>query len=62
MNKEEMFNSYPDLLNVEQLQNALGVSKKTAYKLIKTQQIKSMRIGKTIRIPKKYLMDYVFPE
>ena len=62
INREEMFANYPDVLNIEQLQDALSIGRNTAYQLIKTEQIKSIRIGKSIRIPKKYLMDFVMPE
>ena len=55
-----MFSNYPDVLNIEQLQEALGVGRSTAYQLVNTEQIKSLRIGNLIRIPKVYLLDYVF--
>ena len=54
-----MFSAYPDILTIEELEDALQIGRSTAYRLIKNEQIKSLRIGKIIRIPKKYLMDYV---
>lgn len=54
-----MFCEYPDILTIEQLQEALHIGRSMAYFLIRSDQIKSLRIGKAIRIPKKYLIDYV---
>ena len=59
---EEMFSGYPDVLNIEQLQSALNIGRSTAYQIIKDNSLKSMRIGNNIRIPKKYLLEYVYNE
>ena len=52
----EIFSDYPDVLTVEDLSRMLGISTKTAYKLLKEQKIKSITIGRTYRIPKVYLL------
>jgi len=54
-----MFNGYPDVLTVAQLQKALQIGRNTAYNLIASNEIKSLRIGKNLRIPKKHLLDYI---
>jgi excisionase family DNA binding protein len=56
---EEMFKGYPDVLTVEQVQEALGIGRNMAYELLKTKKIKSVRLGKNYRIPKPYLIDYI---
>ena len=53
-----MFKEYPDILTVSQLAEALGISKNTAYRLIRQQAIGHKRIGRKIIIPKVCLIDY----
>ena len=54
-----MFNNYPDVVNVLQLQQMLGIGKNTAYTLLKNNTIQSIRIGKIHRIPKANIIKYV---
>lgn len=58
-NNLDMFREYPDLLSVSGLQDALNISKNTAYKLIRKQKIKHWKIGRSIKIPKHFLLEYV---
>lgn len=51
--------SLPDVLTVPQLQVILRIGKKAAYDLIHTGQIKYLKIGKSIRIPKRFLLEYM---
>ena len=55
----KMFESLPDILTIEHLQDALGIGRTTAYRLISIGAIKHWKIGKTIKIPKPYLLDYI---
>ena len=48
------FKDYPDVLTVQQTAELLAVCKNTVYKLIR-----SIKVGKAIRIPKTVLLDYV---
>ena len=54
-----MFNNYPDVLSVEEVCTALNIGKNTAYQLIKSGDLKSIRIGKVHKIPKVWLIEYV---
>lgn len=54
-----MFDTYPDILSVEQLCEVLNIGKNTAYKLLQNKDIKSVRIGKIYKIPKKYVKKYI---
>ena len=54
-----MFETYPDLLSVRELQDALGVGRTIAYHLVKSEKINHLRIGKSIKISKPYLLEYV---
>jgi len=55
----EMFNNYPDCVNVLQLQQMLSIGRNKAYELLKTEQIKHRRIGKSYIIPKIYVIKYL---
>ena len=54
-----MLKEYPDVLNIEQMCEVLGISKKTGYKLLQSNIITSMKVGRTYRIPKIHLIAYL---
>ena len=54
-----MLNDYPDVLTVEQLSEILGIGINAAYRLVNDGTIGCRRIGKTIRIPKVCVTDYI---
>ena len=54
-----MFNDYPDVLTIEDLQIALNIGRSTAYRLIRSGDIRHLRIGKNIKIPRRYLVEYI---
>lgn len=53
-----MLNKYNDILTVEELCEVLRIGKNTAYKLLKSGEIKSIKIGKIYKIPKKSVRKY----
>ncbi|MCL2774986.1 MAG: helix-turn-helix domain-containing protein [Oscillospiraceae bacterium] len=54
-----MFNSYPDIVTVNQLQKMLGVGRNTAYKLLSEQKIQSKKIGRIYIIPKNSIIKFL---
>lgn len=54
-----MFNSYPDILSVKQLCEILCIGKNTAYRLLQSGEIRSIKIGKIYKIPKKEVYKYL---
>lgn len=50
---------YPDILTVEEMSRALGVSTKTGYKLIRENKIECIKVGRSYRIPKAHLLAYI---
>lgn len=54
-----MLNSYPDVMSIEEMCKALSIGKKTGYKLLRTGQIRCLKIGRAYRIPKINLMEYL---
>lgn len=57
--QQALFSEYPDVVNVEQLSVMLGISTKTAYRLLKEEKIKSIHIGRTYRIAKIHILKYL---
>ena len=39
-----MLKDYPDVMNIEEMSRALGVSTKTGYKLLRTGKITAMKV------------------
>lgn len=55
-----LFCDYPDVLNVKQLCEILGgISEKTGYRLLHKGEIKYFTIGRSYRIPKIHVIDYL---
>jgi excisionase family DNA binding protein len=54
-----ILNGYSDILTVSELAEILYIGKNTAYQLIRDGDIKSFKIGKSIKIPKFYLENYI---
>lgn len=55
-----MFNSYPDVVNIKQMCEMLGgISSKTGYRLLHSGKIKHFFIGRSVRIPKIRIIDFV---
>ena len=55
----KQFKDYPDVLDVDQAGELLGVSRKQVYKLIGKKIIPSVRIGRSHRIAKSNLIDFI---
>lgn len=49
----------PDILTVSDLQRLLNIGRSTAYRLIENGEIRCIRVGRTIRIPKKFVADFI---
>ena len=63
MKKQSMFENYPDVVEVDDLRKMLGgISKKLAYRLLSDQEIRSVRVGRTFKIPKICVIEYLMGE
>lgn len=58
----DLFNSYPDIVSVEDIQQMLRIGKNKVYDLLKNNSIKSIKVGKRYIVPKKYVIDFLFKE
>jgi excisionase family DNA binding protein len=54
-----MFKEYPDVVDVEQMSEMIGISTKTAYKLLRDNKIEHFKIGRTYKIPKLNILIYI---
>ena len=55
-----LFTEYPDVVNVKQMCEMLGgICDKTAYRLLKSGEIKSFIVGRHYRIPKLNILEYL---
>lgn len=54
-----MLREYPDVMNIEQMSQALGVSTKTGYGLLKNGKVACLKVGRAYRIPKGHLLTYM---
>ena len=53
------FDDLPLTLRVEELIPILGIGRNTAYELVPSKQIYSVKVGRQLRIPKQSLIDYL---
>ena len=53
------FENLPLVLHVKDLANVLSISQNTAYALVRSGQIRSIRTGRTYSIPKDALIEYL---
>ncbi len=58
----DTLDNYEDILLPEDLQEILHIGRNAVYTYLANGYIKSIRIGRKYRIPKKYLIDFLYPE
>ena len=56
---EGVFDSYPDVVSVEEIQQILRIGKNAVYTLLKDGEIKSIKVGKRYIVPKKYVVEFL---
>ena len=59
MTNYHSFDDLPLTLRVEDLIPILHIGRNTAYELVRSGQIHSIKIGRQLRIPKQALIDYL---
>ena len=60
--KYRSYDELPLTLRVEDLTSILDIGRNTAYELVRCGKIRSIRIGKQLRIPKDALVEYLSDE
>ena len=54
-----MLDDYPDVLTVAQVCAVLDIGRNSAYLLLQSQGLKSVRVGRKYLIPKRYVLDFL---
>lgn len=54
-----VFRDYPDVVSVSQMSQMLGISEKSAYRLLKENCIEHFKVGRTYKIPKLHIFNYL---
>ena len=57
--KYRSYDELPLTLRVEDLMSILDIGRNTAYELVRCGKIRSIRIGRQLRIPKDAIQDYL---
>ena len=57
-----IFENYPDVVGVQQLMEMLQIGQVLAYKLVKSGEIQSRKIGREYKIPKQNVIQYILKE
>jgi len=58
--KKHNLDNYGDVLQPEDIMAILQIGKNTVYELLKSGELRSLKIGKQYRIPKTFLQDYLY--
>lgn len=54
-----VFKEYPDVVTAEQMSEMLGISSKTAYRLLHNNTVEHLKVGRTYKIPKIHILTYL---
>ena len=57
--KYRSYDELPLTLRVEDLMPILDIGRNTAYELVRSGKVRSIRIGRQLRIPKDALIEYL---
>ncbi|SCY52211.1 Helix-turn-helix domain-containing protein [Butyrivibrio hungatei] len=62
MEYANMLTEYSDVLSINDIMKILKIGKNTVYGYLKTGTIKSMMIAGKYRVPKLYLLEFMYPD
>ncbi len=62
VNEKSILSNYPDVLNVEQVREILGIGRNLAYQLLLTKQISAKKLGHNWIIAKSNLIKFILSE
>lgn len=54
-----MLENYPDILTIKQLKEILNIGQNKALDILHNGEVQYFRIGRSIKIPKKAVVDYI---
>ncbi|MCR5232487.1 MAG: helix-turn-helix domain-containing protein [Lachnospiraceae bacterium] len=62
MEYTQMLSEYNDILLPEDVQKILQTGRNTVYNYLKKGTIRSLKIGGAYKIPKLYLLEFIYPD
>ncbi|MCR5776263.1 MAG: helix-turn-helix domain-containing protein [Lachnospiraceae bacterium] len=62
MEYAQLLKDYNDILLPEDVQKILQTGRNTVYNYLAEGKIKSLKIGGKYRIPKLYLLEFIYPD
>lgn len=54
-----LFDTYPDVMSVQQVRSALKIGRTAVYRLLESNEIRCFKIGNAYKIPKTSLIEFV---
>lgn len=54
-----MFEQYNDIVTIEEMSEMMEIGRNCAYNLLKSKKVKAFRNGRSWRIPKRAIIDYI---
>ena len=58
----DLFSTYPDVVSIDEIQQMLRIGKNAVYELLKTEKLKSIKVGKKYVVPKKFVIDFLLEQ
>ncbi len=58
----DLFNTYPNVVSIDEIQQMLRIGKNAVYELLKTEKLKSIKVGKKYVVPKKFVIDFLLEQ
>ena len=62
MTCEKILSEYNEILKPEDVQKILQTGRNTVYNYLAEGKIKSIKVGGKYRIPKRYLLEFIYPD
>lgn len=59
ISSDKAFAELPSVLTIEQLAQTLAVSRSTVYRLVNNKRLRTIKVGRAVRITKESLIRYL---
>ena len=56
---KEIFAEYDEILSIEDVMEILHIGKNSVYSLLKSNEIRNIRVGKRYIVPKKSVINFI---
>lgn len=56
---KEMFTEYDEILSIEDVMEILHIGKNSVYSLLKSNEIRNIRVGKRYIVPKQSVISFI---